>query len=323
MLAMAAVPEARVPELVDLWQTRVDTLEPMLEEEIGVWREKLEWDFRASADLVRRFVDIHALSGFALLDGDQAVGYVYYICEEHKGLIGDLFLSADFRTEENERVLLSAVVDQLAHIRGVRRIESQLMLARPGQRFKLPAPSRVRWFERNFMRHTLEPGRLRERASERVVYDRWSERRQDDAARLIAAAYRSHIDSEINDQYRSAEGARRFLFNIVQYPGCGTFFQPASWLALDRSSGRVCGISLTSMVAGHVGHVTQICIAPALRGEGIGYELLRRSLESLSEAGARSVSLTVTAANENAVHLYQSMGFEIIKQFPAFVWDGL
>jgi ribosomal protein S18 acetylase RimI-like enzyme len=320
---MAAVPEAHVPELVDLWQTRVDMLEPMLEEEIGVWRERLEWDFRASADLVRRFVEIHALNGFALLDGDRVAGYVYYICEEHKGLIGDLFLSADYRSEENERTLLAAVVDQLAHTRGVRRIESQLMLARSGPRFKLPAASRARWFERNFMRHSLQPGRLVERASERVVYDLWSERRQDEAASLIAAAYRGHIDSEINDQYRSAEGARRFLFNIVQYPGCGTFFQPASWLAIDRASGRVCGISLTSMVAGHVGHVTQICIAPLVRGEGIGYELLRRSLESLAAAGARSVSLTVTAANENAVHLYQRMGFEIVKQFPAFVWDGL
>lgn len=323
MLAMAAVPEAHVPELVDLWQTRVDVLEPMLAEEIGIWREKLEWDFRASADLVRRFVEIHALSGFALLDGDRAAGYVYYICEEHKGLIGDLFLSADYRTEENERTLLAAVVDQLAHTRGVRRIESQLMLARSGPRFKLPAASRVRWFERNFMRHSLEPGRLPERPSGRVVYDLWSERRQDEAASLIAAAYRGHIDSEINDQYRSAEGARRFLYNIVQYPGCGTFFQPASWLALDRATGRVSGISLTSMVAGHVGHVTQICIAPAVRGEGIGYELLRRSLESLVAAGAHSVSLTVTAANENAVQLYKNMGFEIVKQFPAFVWDGL
>jgi ribosomal protein S18 acetylase RimI-like enzyme len=112
------------------------------------------------------------------------------------------------------------------------------------------------------------------------------------------------------------------LFNIVQYPGCGTFFQPASWVALERGNGRVCGISLTSMVASDVGHVTQICIAPTMRGKGIGYELLRRSLVSLAEAGARSASLTVTTANEKAVQLYESIGFRTLRRFPAFVWDG-
>jgi ribosomal protein S18 acetylase RimI-like enzyme len=318
---MAAVPDARVPEVVDLWQTPLGILDPMLDEEIRVWRERLEWDFRGSADLVRRFVEIHALSGFALLDGGRAVGYVYYICEEHKGLIGDLFVASDYRSDETEGQLLAAVVEELAHVRGVRRIESQLMLARAGQRFQLPDAAHCRWFERNFMRHLPEPGRLAPRASGHVVFDLWSERRQDEAASLIAASYRGHVDSEINDQYRSAEGARRFLYNIVQYPGCGTFFQPASWLALDRESGRVCGLSLTSMVAGHVGHVTQICVAPSVRDQGVGYELLRRSLESLAAAGAHSVSLTVTARNENAVRLYQNMGFEIVKQFPAFVWD--
>ncbi len=320
---MAAVPEARVPELVDLWQVRTADLERMLEEEIRTWRAQLEWDFRASAELVRRFVDIHALSGYALLDSDRAVGYAYYICEEHKGLIGDLFLMQDYRDPENERRLLSAVVNQLAHTRGVRRIESQLMLARVGERRNLPSATHVRTFERNFMRHGLDTGRLPARASNRVVYDVWNERRQDEAASLIAAAYRGHIDGDINDQYRSAEGARRFLYNIIQYPGCGTFYQPASWLALDRSTGRVTGLSLTSMVSAKAGHVTQICVAPSIRGEGVGYELLRRSLESLAAAGADSVSLTVTAANENAVSLYQSMGFEIVKRFPAFVWDGL
>jgi ribosomal protein S18 acetylase RimI-like enzyme len=163
---------------------------------------------------------------------------------------------------------------------------------------------------------------LPEHRLDRVTLDRWTERRQDDAAQLIAAAYRGHIDSEINDQYRSAEGARRFLFNIVQYPGCGTFYQPASWVALDHFSGRVQGISLTSMVAEGVGHVTQICTSPAVRGKGVGYELLRRSLASLAEGGAQRASLTVTTANVHAVELYERVGFETQRRFPAFVWEG-
>jgi ribosomal protein S18 acetylase RimI-like enzyme len=319
---VAAVPEAHTLDLVDLWQIRVDELEAMLREEIATWRQQLDWDFRASADLVRRFVEVHALNGFALLAGETAVAYAYFVCEEHKGLLGDLFLCERFRTPENERRLMSAIVDQLIRTRGIRRIESQLMLARPGQRRALPAAVHGRAFERHFMTCALPRPALAERRMDRVVFDHWTERRQDEAAGLIAAAYRGHIDSEINDQYRSAEGARRFLFNIVQYPGCGTFFPPASWVAIDRTGGRICGASLTSMVAAEVGHVTQICTAPAVRGTGVGYELLRRSLESLAAAGARTVSLTVTGANETAIRLYRSAGFEIRKRFPAFVWEG-
>jgi ribosomal protein S18 acetylase RimI-like enzyme len=320
---MAAASEAQVPALADLWQVRPAELAALLAEETGAWREQLYWDFHASAELVRRFVEVHALNGFALLLDDEAVGYVYYVCEEHKGLVGDLYVREEFRTPELEHRLLAAVLDQLMSTRGVRRIESQLMLARFIQRRVLPVAQYAYTHQRNFMMYDLGGvNELPERRIDRVVFDHWSERRQDDAAQLIASAYRGHIDSEINDQYRSAEGARRFLFNIVQYPGCGTFFQPASWVALDRFSGRVQGISLTSMVAQGVGHVTQICTSPAVRGKGAGYELLRRSLISLAEAGAAKASLTVTTANVHAIELYERVGFETLRRFPAFVWEG-
>lgn len=320
---MAAASEARVPVLTDLWQVRPAELAAMLAEEIAAWRAELEWNFTASADLVRRFVEVHALNGFALLAGDEAVGYIYYVCEEHKGLVGDLFVREEYRTPELEHRLLAAAIDQLMTTPGVRRIESQLMMSRSGLGRIMPAAQFARSHLRNFMMYDLEGVRnLPERRAERLVFDRWTERRQDEAAVAIAASYRGHIDGDINDQYRSTEGARRFLFNIVQYPGCGTFFQPASWVALDRFSGRVQGISLTSMVAEGVGHVTQICVSPAVRGKGVGYELLRRSLMGLAEGGASRASLTVTTANAQAVELYERIGFRTLRRFPAFVWEG-
>ena len=36
----------------------------------------------------------------------------------------------------------------------------------------------------------------------------------------------------------------------------------------------------------------------------------------------RSASLTVTAANADAVALYERVGFETIRRFSAYVWDG-
>ena len=151
--------------------------------------------------------------------------------------------------------------------------------------------------------------------------ERWSDLYQDGAAQAIAAAYAGHVDALINDQYRGAPGARRFIHNIVQYPGCGAFQRQASYAAFDAANGRLCGISLASLVAPDCGHITQICVAPQMKGAGIGHALLRESLLSLKEMGCRSASLTVTAANRNAVELYERVGFRTVKRFPALVWE--
>jgi ribosomal protein S18 acetylase RimI-like enzyme len=87
-------------------------------------------------------------------------------------------------------------------------------------------------------------------------------------------------------------------------------------------SGRLCGISLASLVAPECGHITQICVTPAVRGTGIGYALLRQSLTTLREAGCRAATLTVTAANEDAVTLYERVGFQTVRRFSAYVWEG-
>ena len=149
----------------------------------------------------------------------------------------------------------------------------------------------------------------------------WSTPRLDEAAEVINEAYRGHVDGEVNDQYLSVKGARKFLNNLMQYPGCGSFFQPASLVAVDVWSGRTCGVSLASILSQGVGHITQICVTPSLKGKGLGYELLRRSLLALVEGGCRSVSLTVTAANTPALHLYQRVGFRTAHEFSALVWD--
>ena len=71
-----------------------------------------------------------------------------------------------------------------------------------------------------------------------------------DSAKLVANAYRGNIDSQINDQYRSPAGARRFLSNIVEFPGCGVFF-PAAPMRPSSASGAL------RHVAGEPGaHVT-------------------------------------------------------------------
>jgi ribosomal protein S18 acetylase RimI-like enzyme len=317
-------PKAPSPSLIDLRHLRSEDLDALLDEEVQAWRQLLDWDFGKSAELVRRFVDMRALSGYALVDDGEAAGYAYYVLEEHKGLIGDIFVRDAFYTPEGESRLLESVLESLAAAPQVNRIESQLMMWQQSTG-GLPMSRYLSSFERNFMvlemdRAAFDPARRP--AASRVYLDRWSDQYQEPAAQLIAAAYQGHVDSLINDQYRSVAGARRFLFNIVQYPGCGTFFKPASVAAFDRLTGRLCGICLASMVMPYCGHITQICVAPGERGTGIGYELLRQSIALLRTAGCQKTSLTVTSSNREAVKLYENVGFSTTRKFFAYVWEG-
>ncbi len=243
---MAAASDSPLARVIDLRHLRPGDLDPLLEEETQVWHDTLDWDFRASAALVRRFLDMQALNGYALVMNGHPVGYSYFVSEEKKGLIGDLYVMADFVSVEAEERLLGAVVDCLIKTPYVQRIESQLMMLRNGAKMALPQRALLRVYSRTFMEVDLASiARLPERrASYPVLIDSWTERKQDESATLIAAAYNGHIDAQINDQYRSPSGARRFLTNIIQYPGCGSFFQPASFVALDQASGKLCGICL-------------------------------------------------------------------------------
>jgi ribosomal protein S18 acetylase RimI-like enzyme len=321
---MAARADKPSPDLqaVDLRSIDLDSLEPVLEQQIAAWKTELSWDFHLSANLVRRFVLAHALTGTALVSPGrpkEVVGYSYYICEDSKGLIGDLFILKQHRTERNEYSLLQASLDALWQTPGVNRVEAQLLMLTDLPRRQVPYQTWFQSFPRLFLEASLATGLPPHKLSPSLSLIPWTESWQEATGRLIAGAYKNHIDSQINDQYRSSIGARRFLTNIVQYPGCGTFFAPASFSALDN--GTLCGASLASLVSPDIGHITQVCVAPSYQGTGLGYELMRKSMNALASHGSRSVSLTVTAANEPALRLYRNMGFAPRRAFAAYVWE--
>ena len=315
---MAALPEPQLHEVIELARLNPTDLDPLLQEETEIWRQRFGWDFRAAAELLRRFVRMHSLLGYAL-----RVGYAYFVCEGHKGLIGDFYLRDSHGDPHHEQTLLTGVVSGLMRMPGVRRVESQLMLLR-GKTAVLPHEQFLKRHDRYFMEMPASGvGQLPAiPLTIYVTFTAWSDRYHEEVAHLVAASYKGHVDSEINDQYRTIPGARHFLTNIVKYPGCGDFSPTTSVLAIDGRTGRVCGACLTSLVATNNGHVTQLCVLPGLRGSHLGYELLRLGLLHLQQLGCTSVSLTVTASNRGAIRLYESIGFRSISTFPALVWEG-
>src|SRR5207302_10080860 len=141
-------------------------------------------------------------------------------------------------------------------------------------------------------------------------------------ANVIMQAYAGHVDSEINDQYRSVAGSLRFLNNIVRFPGCGTFDPASSLTVVHTASRAVVGMLLCSRVREDVGHVTQVCVLPEYRGRRIGESLIGLCTQELRSRSFLGLSLTVTEANTKAVELYRRLGFETRRRFDAFVWEG-
>ncbi len=309
--------------VLDLRQVPGRDLEPLLEDEIRTWEEAFHWSFSASAELVLRFVNMRSLNGYALTVDGRIEGYSYYITDEHKGMIGDVYLRPAYRVPEFENLLLESSLGALMSDREIRRVETQLMTLSSPLRRKMPLPRWLQVYPRTFMVKALDGGLMPPGAADaHVQMAAWREQGQESAARLITDCYRGHIDSKINDQYQTVPGARKFLLNIIQYPGCGRFFPAASFFCHRKDSGSLCGLVLASIVGPTTGHITQLCVSPEARGYGIGYEMLRHCVNELTAYGCTEVSLTVTSSNVSAIRLYERSGFEPRNDFAAHVWEG-
>jgi len=208
--------------IIDLRQTTVRQLEPLLLEEARHWRDELHWDYRSALDLIKRFLDAHALSGCVAFEGGHAVGYSFYVLEDYKGLIGGLYVSPSQLQEPIGRRLLDEMLFSMRALPQLHRIEAQLMpfggpvdAALRDQGFRL--------YTRQFMLLDLQ------KKSDPVPsvnsglrLDRWHERYFEPCAKLIYLAYANHVDGDINDQYRTRNGALKFLKNIILLPAAGS-----------------------------------------------------------------------------------------------------
>src|SRR5271163_1568172 len=306
--------------IVDLRQTTVRQIESLLEEEARHWREELHWDYRGALDLIKRFLDAHALAGCVAFENGSAIGYSFYVLEDQKGLIGGLYVSSRSPQASIGRRLLEEMLYSMRAIPHLTRIEAQLMpFSGP---VDVPLEDQgFRLYTRQFMLLDLAKfPEARPGAGTGMRLDRWSDRYFDSCAKLIYLAYANHVDGEINDQYRSHSGALKFLKNIILLPGCGQFIPAASFVLRQPGSDELVAAVLTSEVFPGVGHTTQICVLPGFQGSGLGRMLIQTSVEALRTLKFKELTLTVTSENRTAVQLYERLGFHTIKSFTAGVW---
>lgn len=293
-----------------------------------MWGRLLAWDYTISAEMILRYMDAKILPGYAAIERGSIFGYSFFVYEQSKGVIGDLFVRdraqapAPNRREVEER-LLTHVIETLQQSPGIHRVEAQLLAHKTGE---VARPFLQQGFSRHprvFMNFEIRkhPQTLPSVAAQFEMRP-WSEQEYQSAAALITAAYRGHVDSEINDQYRTLSGSLRFLNNIVRFPGCGAFDPQASFVVFERRTHTLVGLILCSQVRADVGHITQVCVLPEYRSSGLGEAMLAASTRNLRARKFHFISLTVTEANDRAIALYKRIGFESLRVFDAFVWEG-
>ena len=313
-------------EILDLRHFSSVDLRPLLEDETQVWSRLLSWDYTGSAEMILRYVDAKILPGYAAVDRGRVFGYSFFVYEGGKGVIGDLYVTNGNRLPDAREVevkLLTHVIETLQQSPGIHRVEAQL-LAHEANAVSRP------FLETGFQRHPrlfmlLSLGKS---APEKIPTHPeieirpWTDADYQPSAAVITAAYRGHVDAQINDQYHTLSGSLRFLNNIVRFPGCGVFDAESSFVAIDRRAKSMIGLILCSRVRGDVGHVTQVCVLPEYRSRRIGESLLAANVENLRKRNFSLLSLTVTEANVRAVALYRRLNFEGKRIFDAFVWEG-
>jgi ribosomal protein S18 acetylase RimI-like enzyme len=313
-------------EILDLRHFSSVDLRPLLEDETQLWSRLLSWDYSGSAEMILRYVDAKILPGYAAVDRGRVFGYSFFVYEGSKGVIGDLYVTNGNRlpnSREVELKLLTHVIETLQQSPGIHRVEAQL-LAHDANSVSRP------FLDTGFQRHprlfmTLDLGKA---AAEKVLTHPeveirpWADGDYQPSAAVITAAYRNHVDAQINDQYHTLSGSLRFLNNVVRFPGCGVFDADSSFVAWDRRAKSLIGLILCSRVRTDVGHVTQVCILPEYRSRGIGESLMAATESNLRKRNFALLSLTVTEANARAVGLYRRLHFDLKKVFDAFVWEG-
>lgn len=146
---------------------------------------------------------------------------------------------------------------------------------------------------------------------------RWVEWSPELLGRHAAVKYRcfeTEKDGQVFPSLRSAAGCQRLMDYIATNP---MFVPTATWLLVsnDVNRGEVidCGTIQGLATIPDSGAIQNVGIVPEHRGRGLGRALVQNALRGFRESGLMHISLEVTAANEPAVRLYQSLGFRVTK----------
>lgn len=326
-MATALLTNAEI-EIVSLGEANLAGLEALFDEQCDEWLALLNWDYTGPSRMIRQVARQRELPGFVAANGDQIIGFAYYIIEAGRCSIGDIYVSKSWRGTGVDLRMLAAILDEVGRQPHVSRIESQCVGIENDGANSMFASLGFERFDRYYMMTNLSqstgstlPAESNSEASGELLNVTIRDWEEDDfalATRVIHRSYRGGPDSRINSQYRTEEGCAELLAILTDHIWCGDFLPYISRVAVRLATRNIVGVLIASRIAPRAGHIGQISVHPAYQGQGLGRRMLNGALEEFNRYGFSSVSLAVTATNESALHLYESCGFRRIHTFPVF-----
>lgn len=127
-------------------------------------------------------------------------------------------------------------------------------------------------------------------------------------------AFREDLDGKVFSCLGDAAGCTALMKEIV---GQAAFCPAATWMVVYQPEpdwpAVDCGTIQGVTRSGGMGSIQNVGVIPAHRGLGLGRALVQQALLGFVQVGMGISVLEVTADNDAAVRLYQSMGFRTIQ----------
>jgi mycothiol synthase len=157
-------------------------------------------------------------------------------------------------------------------------------------------------FSRTFWRMSRSPARALP-----VAWPEGVSTRPYDGSPEFARDWNDAYNDSFREHYRYVRSTFEEALALTRAPE----FDPRDVLVAYRN-GRLAGFCRNESV-GDTGVVGTIGVVRAARGIGLGRALLRWAIGSISDRGFAHVALMVDGANETALRLYRSEGFEVAR----------
>ena len=119
-------------------------------------------------------------------------------------------------------------------------------------------------------------------------------------------------DGRVFRSLREQSGCRNLMEYISRHE---QFIPESTWLLVNTADGHRedCGTVQGLAPTPDIGAIQNVGILPEHRRQGLGRALMLKALRGFQQMGITRVSLEVTADNQGAVQLYESLGFRLMK----------
>lgn len=143
-----------------------------------------------------------------------------------------------------------------------------------------------------------------------VAIEAWTEERDPD------------VMDALNASFDSDDSFTRLKWEEWQELYHGSRATPALWrLAIDLTTDRIVGLALTEIdgesnvaTGRRDGWIVDLAVRDEWRNHGIGRAVMLAAMHALHEAGVNAVLMGVDSTDpEKATHLYESLGFHVLK----------